>query len=78
MNTVKRWLAGFLSFAMIFTSAAFTNVGAIVTFAADKTVAVVYDENGSTAGKNIRISILPLKRQRFIITLKAQVKLFSL
>jgi hypothetical protein len=29
MNTVKRWLAGFLSFAMIFTSAAFSNVGVL-------------------------------------------------
>jgi hypothetical protein len=34
MNTVKRWLAGLLSFAMIFTSSAFTNVGAINVFAA--------------------------------------------
>ena len=32
MNTVKRWLAGFLSFAMVFTSAAFSNLGAVNVF----------------------------------------------
>jgi hypothetical protein len=44
MNTVKRWLAGFLSFAMIFTSAAFSNVGAVVTFAANNAIVVTTDD----------------------------------
>jgi hypothetical protein len=49
MNTVKRWLAGFLSFAMIFTSAAFTNLGAVNVFAASGVEVTATTEDGTAS-----------------------------
>lgn len=48
MNTVKRWLAGFLSFAMIFTSAAFTNVGALAVYAAENNATFIVETEGGS------------------------------
>jgi hypothetical protein len=72
MNTVKRWLAGFLSFAMIFTCAPFSNLTVLaadkdvveVTIGNEKTTYESFDEaiteanTKSSVGQNVTIKLL--------------------